>query len=309
MRDKINVKKILDEVLMEIAKENERVVLVSTDSGKNTGFVNFIKMYPDRFYEFGIMETAGIGVSAGLALGGLIPVFSAPAPFITARPFEFMKIDAGYMHQNIKLIGRNCGFNYADLGPTHHGLEDYALARLVPGMVVLAPTDAGELRKAIRAMIEYEGPVYLRLGSSPIPELFDDKEFEIGKGYVIREGKDVSLICTGEIMQNSMDAVDLLLECGIDPHVIGMPTISPIDKDLIIKAAKKTGRIVTVEEHYEYGGLGTIVSEVCSDNCPVPVKRIAVPHEYISAGSYGELIDYCGLSPEKIAESVKMFLA
>ncbi len=303
-----DAKKLLGDTVYEVAKDRDDIVLLSTDSAPRSGFATFIEKKPEAYYELGIMEQAAIGVGAGMAVAGKTPVWCGPAPFCTARPFEFFKVDLGYMHQNMKVIGRNCGFNYADLGPTHYGLEDYGLVRMIPDVVILAPQDASELKGAIRAMLDYKGPVYLRLSTAKLPKLFEEKAFEIGKGNLIEDGGDVTILTTGEITVNTLAAVELLKAKGVSVRVAGLPTISPIDTDLIVESAKKTGRLVTVEEHFVVGGLGTIVEEITAENCPVPVKKIGVPLSYISAGPYGDMIKYCGLDPESICNTVLAFM-
>ncbi len=302
-----DAKKIIGEVTLQEADANPNIVVVSTDSAPRTGMTGFITKYPNRYYELGIMEQGAVGVSSGLATAGKVPIFCAPAPFVTARPFEMFKIDIGYMQQNVKAIGRNCGFNYSDLGPTHYGLEDMALARLIPGVTVLAPIDASQLRGAMRAMLRHQGPVYLRIGTAPIPKIFEEEEFTIGKGQIVREGKDVAIITTGEIAVNVFEAAETLAAQGINAMVVAMPTVLPLDEAIIKKAAEATGRIVVVEEHYEVGGLGTAVCETCAKLAPVPVKRLGVPHVYLSAGPYIDLVKYCKLDPAGIVETVKEF--
>lgn len=303
-----DAKKIIGEVTLSEAEQNPNIVVISTDSAPRSGLGKFIEKFPNRYYEIGIMEQAALGVSAGLATTGKVPLFCAPAPFVTARPFEMFKIDVGYMQQNVKTIGRNCGFNYSDLGPTHYGLEDIALARLIPGVTVLAPADASQLRGALKAMLRSNGPVYLRVSTASIPKLFEEEEFVIGKGIVEREGADVTMIVTGELTKNALEAADTLAAEGIRAMVIVMPTIAPLDEEIIQKAAALTGKIVTIEEHYVVGGLFSAVSEVCSRVAPVPVKAIGVPHTYISAGPYADLIRYCGLDAGGIADSVRSFV-
>lgn len=304
----LDAKKIIGEVTLSEAQQNPNIVVVSTDSAPRSGLGKFIETYPNRYYEIGIMEQAALGVSAGLATTGKIPVFCAPAPFVTARPFEMFKVDVGYMQQNVKAIGRNCGFNYSDLGPTHYGLEDIALARLIPGVTVLAPADASQLKGALKAMLRSDGPVYLRVSTASIPKLFEEEDFIIGKGIVAREGTDVTMIVTGELAKNTLEAADALAAEGIHAMVIVMPTIVPLDEEIIRKAAALTGKIVTIEEHYVVGGLFSAVSETCSRIAPVPVKAIGVPHKYISAGPYADLIHYCGLDAGGIADSVRAFV-
>lgn len=303
-----DAKKIIGEVTAAEADLNPKIVVVSTDSAPRTGMGKFIEKYPERYYELGIMEQGAIGVSSGLATTGKVPVFCAPAPFVTARPFEMFKIDVGYMHQNVKAIGRNCGFNYSDLGPTHHGLEDMALVRLIPNVAVLAPIDASQLKCALQAMLRYEGPVYMRISTAPIPKIFEETKFEIGKGILVREGSDVAIITTGEISVNVLEAADRLAEKGIHAMVIAMPTVAPIDEEIIKKAAETTGKIVTVEEHYVVGGLHSAVCEVCAKVAPVPVKSIGVPHMYLSAGTYDDLVKYCKLDVGGIVDTVSEFV-
>lgn len=307
--DYVDAKGILGDFLLKQGDADETVVLLSADSGRNSGFGAFMDKYPERVFELGIMEPAAVSVASGFALTGKKPVFASAAPFATGRAYEMFKVDLGYMQQNALIIGRNCGFNYSDLGPTHYGLDDYALIRLIPDVVILAPQDVGQLSGALVAGLKHEGPVYLRLGTAPIPRLYDDAPFEIGKGTVIREGKDVAIISTGEIAANVMQAVTRLEESGVDPMVVSMPTIHPIDRELVIQAAQKCRKIVTVEEHFNIGGLGTIISELCSEECPVPVKRLGAPHTYISAGPYQDLLKVSGLRPDDIVESVQAFLS
>lgn len=301
-------RKEFGKAVTEIAENNDKIVVISADSGKSSGFGEFMKLYPDRYYEIGIMEQAAVGVASGLATTGKIPVFCAIAPFVTLRPYEMFRNDIGYMKQNAKIVGRNCGFTYSDLGATHHSLEDFAITRMIPGVTVLAPQDPTEIRSAVKAMIEHEGPVYMRIGNPKIPVLFEERPFEIGKGHVLEDGTDVTVISTGSVTQAVLKAADSLRKQGISVQVIGMPTVWPIDKELVISAAKKTGKIVTVEEHYLDGGLGTIVSEVCSTEYPVPVKRLGVPKTYATSGTYEELLAYYGLDAEGIEKSVKEFL-
>ncbi len=303
----LDAKKIMGEAVHEMARDNSKIIMISTDSASRSGFSSFIKDFPDRYFELGIMEQSALSVASGFATTGKIPVFCAPAPFVTGRPFEMFKVDLGYMRQNAKIIGRNCGLNYADLGPTHFGLEDYALVRMIPKVVILAPQDASELKGAIKAMLEYDGPVYLRLSTAPIPKIFEEKPFVIGKGNIIREGKDIAIVTTGEITRNVLSATEILISRGIDPMVIGMPTIRPFDEDLLIKTARKIGKIVTVEEHFDIGGLGTIVCELCGNSCPMPVLRLGVRGDYISSGPYKDLLAEVGLDPHSLAQKIAEF--
>lgn len=298
-------RKEFGEAVTELAQHDEDIVVLSADSGNSSGFGRFLELYPERYFEFGIMEQAVTGIAAGFATTGKKPVFCAIAPFVTARAYEMFKNDLGYMRQNVKIVGRNGGMTYSDLGPTHHSLEDYAIIRMIPGVVVLAPQDSVEIKNAVKAMFEYEGPVYMRIGNAPIPTIAEEKPFEIGKGSVIREGTDLTIISTGSITGSVLEASEMLEKKGISTELIGMPTVWPIDKELLIASAKRTGRVVTVEEHYISGGLGSIVSEVLSENYPVPVKRLGIPDAFVSSGPYDQLIKQYSLDPQGIAASIE----
>jgi transketolase len=252
------------------------------------------------------MEQGVIGMAAGMATAGYIPVFCAIAPFVTARPYEMVRNDVGYMEQNVKIVGRNCGITYSDLGFTHQSLDDFGLMRLIPGMTVIAPQDPIEIEEACKAMVEHVGPVYMRIGKPKIPVLFERKPFEIGKGQLIEDGSDVTIISTGSCTLDAIDAQKILKEQGISARLIGMPTVFPIDKEMVRKAAEETGTIVTVEEHFAEGGLGTLVTEEVSDMRNVVVKRIGLPHTFATtSGNYRELIAYYKLDGAGIAETVK----
>lgn len=304
----LDPRKEFGKAVTELAGENDKIVVLSADSGKSSGFADFIKLYPDRYFECGIMEQGVIGVASGLATTGRIPVFCAIAPFVTSRPFEMFRNDLGYMKQNVKVVGRNCGISYSDLGSTHHSLEDFAIIRMIPGVVVLAPQDPTEIREAVKAMIQHEGPVYMRIGNSKIPTLFEDAPFEIGKGRIIRDGDDVTIISTGSTTKAAIEAADNLAKRGISVRLIGMPTVVPIDEELVLESAEKTKGIITVEEHYKDGGLGTIVTEVLSAKHPTRVERLGVPKTYASSGPYDELLAYYGLDAKGIENSTINFL-
>ncbi len=302
-------RKTFGKAITDLAEENEKIVVFSADSGKSSGFPAFIEKYPDRYFECGIMEQGVTGMAAGMATAGYIPVFCAIAPFVTARPYEMVRNDIGYMEQNVKLVGRNCGITYSDLGFTHQSLDDFALMRLIPGMTVLAPQDHFEIQEACKAMVEHQGPVYMRIGNPKIPVLFERKPFEIGKGQLIEDGSDVTIISTGSCTLDAIDAQKILKEQGISARLIGMPTVFPIDKEMVRKAAEETGTIVTVEEHFAEGGLGTLVTEEVSDMRNVVVKRIGLPHTFATtSGNYRELIAYYKLDGAGIAETVKAVL-
>ncbi|MEI8334021.1 MAG: transketolase C-terminal domain-containing protein [Chloroflexota bacterium] len=277
------------------AELDERIVVLSTDSGGSSGLGAFQQKYPARYLEFGIQEQGATGVASGLATMGKIPVFCAIAPFVTCRNFEQFRNDLGYMNQNVKIVGRNGGFTYADLGSTHHSLEDYALMRMIPGVTVLAPQDAGEIRGAVHAMLQIRGPVYMRIGNGPVPQFFPDDDFVIGKGRHVREGSDVTVISTGYTTVAVIEAVDALIAGGLGVDLLCLGTVTPLDDELILESARRTTHIITVEEHYPRGGLGGAVAELVSGTFPVVVDRVAVPHVYVPTGPYAEILKSYGL--------------
>ena len=290
------------------AKDNPSIVALSADSGGSSGLGEFEKTWPERYLEFGIMEQGAVGIAAGLAATGKTPVFCAIAPFVTSRPYEMVRNDCGYMRQNVKIVGRNGGITYSDLGSTHHSLEDFAIMSMIPGLVVLCPQDPNEIKNAVNAMLKHQGPVYMRIGNEPLPVFSKDEPFTIGKGKILSEGKDLTIVSTGTLTWPVLQAVDILKKEGIQAEVIGMPTISPLDEDIIINSAKKTGKILTVEEHYIPGGLGSMIAEVCSRKLPTPIKMLGIPKAYAGSGPYSELMSYYGLDAEGITKSIKEFL-
>lgn len=302
-------RKTFGKAVTDVAAENKDVVVFSADSGKSSGFGDFIARFPERYFEVGIAEQSAVGMAAGMATAGKIPVFCAIAPFVTARPFEMVRNDMGYMRQNVKIVGRNTGMTYSDLGATHQGVDDMALMALIPGMTVIAPQDPMEIEEAVKAMIAHQGPVYMRIGNPKIPQLFEREPFVIGKGKVLREGTDVTLISTGSCTLDALTAVEILEKQGISTKLIGMPTVLPLDEELVRSAAAETGKVVTVEEAFVHGGLGTLVTEAVSDMAGVTVKRLGMPMGYaITSGNYRELLAYYHLDGEGIASSVAEFV-
>lgn len=302
-------RKEFGKAVTELAREDPKVVVFSADSGKSSGFADFMKEFPERYFECGIMEQGVVGLASGMATTGKTPVFCAIAPFVTARPFEMVRNDLGYMNQNVKIVGRNCGITYSDLGATHQSLDDFALMRMIPGMTVLAPQDPGEIRQATRAMLAHKGPVYMRIGNPKIPQLFEEKPFQIGKGEVLREGADVTIVSTGSATLDALAAVDILKESGASAGLIGLPTVWPLDAELVRQAAAKTGRVITVEEHYADGGLGTIVTEALSEQPNIAIRRLGMPKAYaITSGNYRELLSHYRLDAKGIADSVRKWV-
>ncbi|MDO4272214.1 MAG: transketolase C-terminal domain-containing protein [Eubacteriales bacterium] len=302
-------RKEFGKIVTEMAEENKNIVVFSADSGKSSGFGDFIKKYPKRYFECGIMEQGVVGMAAGMAATGQIPVFCAIAPFVTCRPYEMIRNDIGYMGQNVKLVGRNCGLTYSDLGSTHQSLDDFGLMRLIPGMTILAPQDPIEIQEAAKAMIAHKGPVYMRIGNPKIPQLFERRPFIIGKGERLKEGTDVTIITTGSTTRSALEALPILEKKGISAELLGFPTVVPLDRELVRASAAKTGKVITVEEHYIEGGLGTLVAEELSDIEHNVLKRIAVPMDYgKTCGDYEKLLQYYHLDSQGIAEAAEAFL-
>lgn len=302
-------RKEFGKAVTEEARKNPDIVVFSADSGKSSGFGDFMKEFPERYFECGIMEQGAVGMAAGMATAGMTPVFCAIAPFVTARPYEMVRNDMGYMRQNVKIVGRNGGMTYSDLGATHQSLDDFAIMRMIPGMTVLAPQDPGEIRQAVKAMLNHNGPVYMRIGNPKIPMLFEEKPFEIGKGQLLSDGEDVTLVATGSATGDAIEAVKLLEQNGVSTQLIGMPTVYPLDTELLMQAAQKTGKVVTVEEHYVEGGLGSIAAEILGEIPNVAVRRLGMPKAYaITSGNYRQLVSYYRLDGPGIADSVKEFL-
>ncbi len=306
--NKEDPRKVFGKAVSDYALEHENVVLLSADSGKSSGFGDFMKACPERYFEFGIMEQGVTGAAAGLATVGKIPVFCAIAPFVTARNFEMFRNDIGYMKQNVKIVGRNGGITYSDLGSTHHSLDDYAIIKMIPGVVILAPQDPNEIRSAVKAMIEHDGPVYMRIGNAAIPNIFEEEPLVIGKGKLVREGRDVTIVSTGTQTLAVIEAAQALADKGIDAEIIALPTVNPLDEELILASAKKTGKVVTVEEHYVYGGIGTMISDLLSAKQPTLVKKLGIPHDYATSGPYDEIMAKYGLDAAGIAASVESFV-
>jgi transketolase len=309
MNEPKDPRKVFGEAVVEVAEKNPRVVVLSADSSSGSGLSPFLKRFPERHFEFGIMEQGIVGYASGLATTGKIPVFAAIAPFVTARPFEMFRNDLGYMDQNVKVVGRCAGLTYDQLGATHHSIDDVAIIRTIPGVTIINPGDPVTITKAVRAMIDHVGPCYMKIGSPKMPVLYpEDVTFKLGKGIVMQEGKDITLIGTGTVLSKAVAATKLLEQSGIRVRLIDMHTIKPLDRELILAAARDTGKIVTIEEHFIAGGLGSAVAEVCSQEYPVKIKMIGIGDYYASNGPYEQLLGLYGLQAEQIKETVIKFL-
>ncbi|HOP58629.1 MAG TPA: transketolase C-terminal domain-containing protein, partial [Bacteroidales bacterium] len=275
MNEMLDPRKTFGEAVIEAAKKNPDIVVLSADSGSGSGLKDFPSLFPGRHFEFGIMEQGIMGYASGLATTGKIPVFAAIAPFVTARPFEMFRNDLGYMNQNVKVVGRCASLTYNQLGATHHSIDDVAIIRTIPGVTIINPGDPVTIKKGVNAMIEHTGPCYMKIGSPKMPVLYpEDIDFRLGKGIIVKDGRDVALIGTGTVLSKAFIAARLLEEAGISVRLIDIHTVKPLDRELILSTARDIGRIVTVEEHFITGGLGSAIAELCSQEYPVKMKMI-----------------------------------
>ncbi len=298
------------EALAELGEKYENLYVFDADLAAATKTGVFKKKYPERFFDCGIAEADMMGVAAGMAATGKIPFASTFAMFAAGRAYEIVRNSIGYPHLNVKIGATHAGISVGEDGATHQCNEDIALMRTIPGMTIINPADDVEARAAVEAAILHDGPVYLRFGRLAAP-IFNDKEtykFELGKGIELVNGDDITIVATGLMVSEALDAAKELKKDGINARVINIHTIKPIDKDIIIKAAKETGKIVTVEEHSVIGGLGSAVCDVLSENYPVPVKKIGVNDEFGHSGPAVDLLKEFGLSSENIVKTVKEFI-
>lgn len=306
---KIATRDSYGQTLVELGAEHEDIVVLDADLAAATKTGMFKKAYPDRFIDCGIAESNMMGVAAGLAASGMVPFASSFAMFAAGRAYEQVRNSIGYPHLNVKIGATHAGISVGEDGATHQCNEDIALMRSIPGMVVINPSDDVEARAAVRAAYEHEGPVYLRFGRLAVPVINDrpDYKFELGKGVVLREGKDVTIIASGLPVNNCLEAAEKLAADGIDAKVINIHTIKPLDEELVVSAARETGKVVTVEEHSVIGGLGSAVCDVLSEKAPTKVMKIGINDTFGESGPALELIKKYGLDAESIYEKIKEF--
>ena len=303
---KIATRESYGNALAELGKEHENLVVLDADLAAATKTGIFKKAFPERHIDCGIAEANMTGIAAGMSTCGFVPFISTFAMFAAGRSYEQVRNSIGYPHLNVKIGATHAGISVGEDGATHQCNEDIALMRAIPGMVVINPCDDVEARAAVKAAYEYEGPVYLRFGRLAVPVLNDEAtyEFKIGKGVELKDGKDCTIIATGLCVSESVEAAKLLAEKGIDAQVINIHTIKPLDEEIVINAAKKTGRIFTVEEHSIIGGLGSTVSEVLGEKCPTPITRIGVKDVFGESGPAKELLHKYELDAEGIANRI-----
>ena len=308
--EKMATRQAYGKTLVELGAENPNLVVMDADLSKSTMTADFAKAYPDRFFNMGIAEQNLYAAACGLALSGKVVCASTFAMFAAGRAYEQVRNSVGYPHLNVIIGATHAGISVGEDGATHQCCEDIALMRTIPGMTIINPADETEAKKAVRAALEIDGPVYMRFGRLAVPVIFDDDyKFEVGKGVELREGNDVTIVATGLMVNEALEAHELLKNEGINARVINIHTIKPLDNDIILKAAKETGAVVTAEEHSVIGGLGGAVSELLCENYPVPVLKLGVYDVFGHSGPAPKLLDEFGLRAANIAEKAKKAVA
>ncbi len=309
MAEKIATREAYGNALAELGEKYDFVVM-DADLAAATKTVTFKKKFPDRFFDCGIAEGNMISVAAGIATTGKTVFASSFAMFAAGRAYEQVRNSIGYPHLNVKIGATHAGITVGEDGATHQCIEDFALMRAIPGMTVINPADAVEARAAVEAAIQFNGPVYMRFGRYAVPVLYnkDTYKFEIGKGIQMTEGNDLTIVATGMMVDMAIEASKVLADRGIRARVINIHTIKPIDKDIILAAAKETGAIVTAEEHSIIGGLGSAVAEVVSEACPVPVVRVGVEDQFGHSGKVPPLLEMYGLTTANILSKAEIAL-
>ena len=306
---KIATRESYGNALVELGAEHDNLIVLDADLAAATKTGVFKKAYPDRHIDCGIAECNMMGIAAGLSTTGIVPFASTFAMFAAGRAFEQVRNSIGYPHLNVKIGATHAGISVGEDGATHQCNEDIALMRTIPGMVILNPADDVEAKACVKAAYEYNGPVYLRFGRLAVPVINDrpDYKLELGKGVVLREGKDVTIVATGLCVSSALEAAEKLAADGIDAKIINIHTIKPLDEELIVAAAKETGKVVTVEEHSVIGGLGSAVCDALAEKCPVPVKKIGVQDVFGESGPAVALLAKYKLDGEGVYEQVKEF--
>ncbi len=312
MGEKVATRVAYGKALAEFGETYPNLVVLDADLSGSTNSARFAKVFPDRFFNIGIAEANMVGIAAGLAASGKQVFASTFAMFASGRAWEQIRNSVAYPNLNVKIAGSHGGLSVGEDGPTHQACEDMAIMRAIPGMMVVCPCDAYEMRTAVEQLLNYNGPAYLRLGRSAVETVTDQLpgyQFQLGKGCTLRPGKDVTIIAVGLMLQESLKAAELLAAEGIDARVVNMPTIKPIDEELVLQCARETGCIVTCEEHSIIGGLGSAVCEVLSEQCPTPVVLHGITDVFGVSGKAQAVLDLFGLNPAGIAEAARKAIA
>ncbi len=302
-------RKSFTDTLLALAKEDKNIICVTSDARGSVTLDSFANELPEQFVECGIAEQDAVGISAGLAHSGKKVFVCGPACFYVARSLEQVKVDLAYSKNPVKVLGVSGGVAYGALGATHHSLHDIAVLRTFPGMNVMLPCDARQTAKLVKLLVDYPEPVYIRVGRAAVPDVYenDDFEFQIGKANMLLDGNRATIIAAGETVYHAYHAGLQLKEEGIAVRVLDMSSVKPCDEEAVLKAAAETGRIITVEEHSKFGGLGAMVTEIISEN-PVPVKILGIPDEDVIHGNNTEIFHHYGLDTEGIVKAAKSFI-
>lgn len=298
----ISNRQVICDTLIELGKKDRNIVVLTSDSRGSASMVKFKSELPEQFIEVGIAEQNIVGIAAGLATAGKKPFIASPACFLSMRSIEQIKLDVAYSQTNVVLMGISGGISYGALGMSHHSLQDLAVMRAIPGISIILPADRFETKKVIETLATDEGPAYIRIGRNPVPDVYETEDFlfKVGKAVTMKKGTDLTIIATGETVRLALDSAKALDEEGISCRVLNMHTIKPFDEKAVIKAARETGRIITVEEHSIHGGLGGAVAEVVGQHAPVPLRILGIPDEPAISGKTAEVFAYYGLTVENI---------
>ena len=309
-REKKSIRAEYGKTLVELGKNNPNIVALDADLSCSTQTAMFGKEFPERFFNMGIAEQDAMTTAAGLSTTGKIPFVSTFAMFATGRAWEQIRNSICYPRFNVKIVATHGGITVGEDGASHQALEDIAIMRDIPNMMVIVPADCTETREVIKFAAEYDGPVYIRLARTNVPNLFDPEtyKFDPKKAHVVKEGKDVTLVTNGETLVEALDCAQLLENDGISAEIIHMPVVKPVDAQTLVKSAKKTNHVITIENHSIIGGLGSAVCETLCENYPVKVKRIGINDQFGQSGEQRELMNFYGLTGEKLAQTIKNYL-
>lgn len=303
-------REVIAKILFERAKNDKSIMVLTTDARFSASIDIFAEKLPEQFIDVGIAEQNAIGIAAGLSKMGKKPFVFSPACFVTSRCVDQIKVDVVYSRSNVKIIGVSGGVSYGALGYTHHAINDIAIMRSFPNMIIILPSDPVQAKAFTEYLVEYVGPVYVRVGRNPVPIIYEDgMNFEIGKANILIDGTDVAIIGIGETTYHCLKAGEILRKMGISAEVVDMPTVKPLDTDLLLKISKDIGAIIVVEEHTIHGGLGSAIAEFIVTKYPALMEIISLPDDFVIAGTQGEVLEYYGLTCEKIAEKANLFLS
>ncbi len=307
--EKVKIRDAYGEVLPELGKEDEDIVVLTADLAGSTRTKYFAQEFPDRFFNVGITEANMMGMSAGLAMEGKKPFASTFAVFATGKPWEQIRQTIAYQSAPVRIVATHAGITVGEDGASHQIIEDVSNMRVLPNMKVVVPADSTQTKEVIKAVGgEMDGPVYVRLARAAFPVIYEECDFELGKAEVLREGSDVSIFAMGLMVANSLDAAEILEDKGISAEVVNVSTVKPLDSESVLNSVAKTGAAVTAEEHNVIGGLGSAISEVVSENEPVQIKRIGIQDRFGESGSAYELVEHFGLTPKDIANKAENLL-